>query len=126
MFADNLERHSRWFGEHFVVKKIRLDRHSPVAAKSTSDDTICLYRSCASFRSCRRQRQKLELQLWSSIGEVSDTNKESLFSDAIAIESVPSPVIVDRQLRLLRTGLTFSGMKGAGYKGRISLIAFQF
>jgi hypothetical protein len=63
-----------------------------VAAKSTSDDTICHCRSCASFRSCRRQRQKIEPQLWSSLGEASDTKKESLRSDAKAIESVPSPV----------------------------------
>ena len=81
---------------------------------------LCIV-SFLSSSTAEAQTTTVEFRWWSS-----DTKKKSLFSDAIAIKFVPSPDIDGRQLRLLRTGLTFSGVKGAGYKGRISLIAFQF
>jgi hypothetical protein len=96
-----------------------------VAAKSTSDDSICLaeavYRFVPVVVNGRSSNYNCGVPLVKF-----PIRKGKIFFDAIAIEFVPNPVIIGRQLRLLRTGWTFSGMKGAGYKGRISLIAFQF
>jgi hypothetical protein len=78
------------FGEHFDVKKISLDRHSPVAAKSTSDDSIRLaeavYRFVPVVVNGRNSNYNCGVPLVKF-----PIRKGSLSFDVIAIEYVSTP-----------------------------------